>query len=87
MSGVDPVDADIEAGVIDIISETLRVADIDKMDNLFTLGVDSLVGTRIAVKVQARFDVDVTLQDVFENPLLVDFIDLIVELADEPSAE
>jgi amino acid adenylation domain-containing protein len=46
-------------------------------DSLFALGGDSLTATRLSAQIRARFQVEVTLREIFENHRLGDVAELV----------
>ena len=59
-----------EEALAEIWAELLGVERIGRHDDFFLLGGHSLLATRLALRIQHGLDVDVTLRDVFEKPVL-----------------
>jgi amino acid adenylation domain-containing protein len=58
----------VETVVIAILEELLGLNGIDKDDNFFELGGHSLMGAQVVVRLEARFDLEVDLLTIFDNP-------------------
>jgi amino acid adenylation domain-containing protein len=72
-----PVD-ETEEALAEIWSEVLGVERIGRHDHFFELGGHSLLATRLVLRIQRNLDVDVTLRDVFEKPVLSTFAQHVV---------
>ncbi|MGS0897367.1 amino acid adenylation domain-containing protein [Burkholderia stagnalis] len=70
--GYVPPEGEPEACIAAIWAELLEVERIGRHDNFFELGGHSLLAVRLISRVRRQFDVEVTLQDVFERPVLSD---------------
>jgi acyl carrier protein len=78
-----PTLADIESSIATTTAEILKLASVESDDNLLELGVDSLVGTRIVVALRSRFDVEVPLLTLFENPVVADFARAVLDIVED----
>ncbi|WP_230989936.1 non-ribosomal peptide synthase/polyketide synthase [Rhodococcus oxybenzonivorans] len=58
----------IEEVVAGIFAELLGSPEVDIRRSLFELGGNSLIATRVATRVSAVFDTDITVRDLFEAP-------------------
>ncbi|GCE02772.1 hypothetical protein KDAU_01010 [Dictyobacter aurantiacus] len=68
----------IEEQVSEIIGELLHIEYVGRDDNFFMLGGHSLLGTQMIARIQALFEVTLTLRTLFESPtarLLADEIE------------
>ena len=62
----------IEKTVAEIWSEVLKVERVGRHDNFFELGAHSLLVIRVVSRLRKALNVDVTIRDVFEHPVLAD---------------
>jgi amino acid adenylation domain-containing protein len=58
----------VEATVIAILEELLELDGVDKADNFFELGGHSLMGAQVVARLEDRFDLQVDLLTIFDNP-------------------
>ena len=58
----------VEATVIAILEELLELDGVDKADNFFELGGHSLLGAQVVARLEYRFDLEVDLLTIFDNP-------------------
>ncbi|MFF1839701.1 phosphopantetheine-binding protein [Streptomyces sp. NPDC058231] len=75
--------ATVEAEVLAVTAEILKLPEVRLEDNLLELGVDSLVATRIVAALRTRFGVDIPLLNVFETPVLSEFAESVLDLIDD----
>ncbi|MEN5057171.1 amino acid adenylation domain-containing protein [Sphingobacterium kitahiroshimense] len=68
---------DIEVKLISIWEEVLGISNITSTDNFFDLGGHSLKATRVSVKINNIFEVNVELEELFEAEILRDQAKLI----------
>lgn len=61
-------DADLEATVARIVAGVLKIGTIGPEENFLLLGGHSLLGAQIVARLADRFDVEVSLRDLFDNP-------------------
>lgn len=66
---VPPADSDEQALAL-IWQEVLGVKSIGTNDNVFDLGADSLSATRAYARINRKFAVQISLQDVFQHPTI-----------------
>jgi acyl-coenzyme A synthetase/AMP-(fatty) acid ligase len=59
-----------EQALAEIWAELLGVEQVGRRDHFFELGGHSLLATRLVLQIQRSLEVDVTLRDVFEKPVL-----------------
>ncbi|TQC42615.1 amino acid adenylation domain-containing protein, partial [Rhodococcus sp. WS4] len=71
----------IEDVVAGVFSELLGGADVGALHNFFDLGGNSMIATRVAARVSAVFDTDVTVRDVFEAPTVAELAARVEERA------
>ncbi|WP_233899293.1 phosphopantetheine-binding protein, partial [Tenacibaculum piscium] len=57
---------EIEAQLAEIWQELLGVEQIGIHDNFFELGGHSLLAVRLIITIQKEFDIEISIQDVFE---------------------
>ncbi len=60
----------LETSVAEIISELLQVSDVGPDDDFFLLGGHSLLGTQLIARVRDRFQVNILLRTLFEQPTI-----------------
>ncbi|WP_338079736.1 amino acid adenylation domain-containing protein [Antrihabitans stalactiti] len=72
--GREPAD-EVEQKLIRIVGECLHVGDVSVDDSFFDLGGDSLSATRLVELVNNAFDIELTVRDIFDAPVLADLID------------
>ncbi|MEU4746059.1 condensation domain-containing protein, partial [Actinosynnema sp. NPDC023658] len=70
-----------------LFREELRVRRCDVGDSLFALGGDSLAATRIAIRLQAEYAIEVTLADIFLYSTPRELAEFVVEERDAAEAE
>ena len=66
--------------VREIWEEVLGISPIEDHDDIFDLGGHSLTITQIIARMRKRLDVEVSLDDFFDNPTIAGVVD---SLADE----
>ncbi|WP_371494374.1 amino acid adenylation domain-containing protein [Kitasatospora sp. NBC_00374] len=71
---------DAELLVADIWQEVLGVDKAGALDDFFALGGDSLRVTRVAARIRALAGLEITVRDVFENPVLAGLADRVEAL-------
>ncbi|MGW6918287.1 amino acid adenylation domain-containing protein [Kitasatospora sp. NPDC054939] len=59
---------DAEALVADLWQEVLGLPKVGALDDVFRLGADSLLVTRVAARIRAGLGLEIPLRDVFESP-------------------
>jgi amino acid adenylation domain-containing protein len=69
--------ASVETVVIAILEELLELDCVDKDDNFFELGGHSLMGAQVVARLEARFDLEVDLLTIFDNPTAADIAAMI----------
>ncbi|SEG73923.1 amino acid adenylation domain-containing protein [Thermomonospora echinospora] len=79
VSGRRPRDAR-EAALCDLFAEVLGVEGIGIDDDFFALGGHSLLATRLAGRIRAELDADLTIADVFEAPTVATLAPRLVEV-------
>lgn len=65
------------AGMSRVWAETLNVADVPPDADFFTYGGQSILGVRLARRVQREFGVPVSLEDLLDHPVLAEFTELL----------
>src|SRR5215216_6504761 len=70
----------VEERLAQIWSEVLRLEQLGVHDNFFELGGNSLSGTKMTARVRDRFQVKLTLRNLFESPTMAELSALIVAL-------
>ncbi|MFJ1704779.1 amino acid adenylation domain-containing protein [Kitasatospora sp. NPDC088346] len=71
---------DAELLVADIWQEVLGVEKAGALDDFFALGGDSLRVTRVAARIRALAGLEITVREVFENPVLATLADRVEAL-------
>ena len=66
-----------EEQLAQIWSEVLKLEQLGIHDNFFDLGGNSLLGTKMAARVRDRFQVELTLRNLFESPTIAQLSALI----------
>jgi amino acid adenylation domain-containing protein len=79
--------SETERALAEIWSEELRRPDVGDRDDFFARGGHSLLATQVAVRVRQRFEVDFTVRDLFEAPILELCARRIERLQLEPRAD
>lgn len=69
----------LESELTALWEEMLGVDGIGAHDSFFELGGDSLLATRVVSAIRSRFDVDLPLRQLFDNPTPAQLADLIDE--------
>lgn len=59
-----------EKALSKIWEKVFSIKALDRQDNFFDIGGDSLVATKICAQIQSTMKVKVTIRDIFENPVL-----------------
>ncbi|PTL76744.1 non-ribosomal peptide synthetase [Vitiosangium sp. GDMCC 1.1324] len=62
-----PPSTPTEAGVAEILGELLHVEQVGARDDLFKLGGNSLMATRVIARLRARFSVELSLRVLFQH--------------------
>ncbi|HKQ08166.1 MAG TPA: amino acid adenylation domain-containing protein, partial [Blastocatellia bacterium] len=62
-----------EQAVAAIWGEVLKVARVSRRDNFFELGGHSLLVMRVIARLRQALNIEVSISDVFEHPVLADF--------------
>lgn len=75
--------AAVEALIAATTAEALDLPSVPPHANLLELGVDSLVGARIVGRLRTELGLDIPLLALFENPVVTEFAEEIVALADD----
>ncbi|GAA3312483.1 phosphopantetheine-binding protein [Nonomuraea dietziae] len=65
------------AGITAIWEEVLQMSPIEPYDDIFDLGGHSLTITQIIARMRKRLDVEVELDDFFDNPTIAGVIGVI----------
>jgi aryl carrier-like protein len=73
----------VELAIAEATAEALRLASVGREANLLELGVDSLTGARIVGRLRTGLGLDIPLLALFENPVVADFAEEILALAEE----
>jgi len=62
----------IERIIAEIFAEVLKIDDFGVEDNFFALGGDSLRGTQVAVRINAKFDLELSTAVIFRRPTVAE---------------
>src|SRR5262245_46109013 len=68
---------EIETAIAEIWMELLKLERVGRYDNFFELGGHSLLAVEVLMRLQRVFNIDATIGDLFEKPVLADFTRLI----------
>ena len=80
---VQPTD-DLERAIVETWQQLLGIDRIGVNDDFFELGGHSLLATQLTSRMRQRFDIDLSLAEVFEAPTVAGLADLILaKLLDE----
>ncbi len=82
-----PLDGDLEIQVANIFSMLLGITTISANDSFFELGGDSLLATQLVSRLNAVFQIDLTIATVFEHTRVRDIAEQIVLRMDDSSGE
>ncbi|KEY64595.1 hypothetical protein S7711_03654 [Stachybotrys chartarum IBT 7711] len=66
---------DIERALCEELGDVLKSNDISINDNFFELGGHSLTATRYASRISRRLNVNITVRDIFEQPVVAGLAD------------
>ena len=69
-SSVDPPQAGIERRLADIWEKLLQPGALDRNDDFFNLGADSLQAVRLIAMIEERFGLAISMQTLLESPTL-----------------
>ena len=61
---------DIEAGLVKIWCEVLRLKQVGVQDNFFDVGGHSLLAVQVISRIRRNFDVEVSVRSIFEEPVI-----------------
>ncbi|MBF6169458.1 SDR family NAD(P)-dependent oxidoreductase [Streptomyces gardneri] len=75
---------ELESAVTVLWEHLLGIAQIGVFDNFFELGGDSLLITRLAARIRADFQVELSLRQLFESPVPAEVATLIAESQADP---
>jgi amino acid adenylation domain-containing protein len=64
--------SDIEQWLSSFLTGLLRVARVSRNDNFFNLGGHSLMGAQLMAKVHERFEVELSLRNLFDHPTIAE---------------
>ena len=70
---------EIESTIADVWRNLLGVSQIDRDDDFFDLGGDSLIGARLVARLAESFEVELTVGDLFEASTITKLSQLILE--------
>ncbi|WP_103865746.1 amino acid adenylation domain-containing protein [Aquimarina sp. I32.4] len=69
----------IEQEIADIWKELLHIDIISRHHSFFQIGGDSLLGTRFLAIVKERYEIELSLRQIFESPTLIDVAAVVEE--------
>ncbi len=72
---------DTEEKILEIWSDILNLRDIDILDDYFVLGGDSLKAVKIIMAINKKFDVDLSVREIFRRRNVKELGKLIVDLS------
>jgi non-ribosomal peptide synthetase component F/acyl carrier protein len=79
----DPINAEIESAVIDILKDVLRRETITREDDFFELGGHSLVAMKVVARINRAFGIRLPLRTMFEVPAVAQLAAAVAELRTE----
>lgn len=68
---------DNEKIVVEIMKKVLNLKKIDKVDNFFQLGGDSLKAINLAADISDKFKVDIDVKEIFDKPTAFEIAEII----------
>ena len=68
---------DFDKNLISILENLLKTNTINLNDDFFELGGDSLSAITLSAQIKAKFDIDIFVKDIIENPVIQDLSNLI----------
>ncbi|MFP3941310.1 MAG: amino acid adenylation domain-containing protein, partial [Thermoanaerobaculia bacterium] len=78
--GPTPPRTPTEERLAELWAEVLEVGSVDVHEDLFALGGDSLLATRIVTRIRQAFDVDLSLETLFEAPTVASLAEVLDEV-------
>jgi amino acid adenylation domain-containing protein len=63
---------DLERIIADIVAERLGLAQVGTDENFFLLGGHSMLGAQLAIRINERFGIEMTLRSLFEGPTVAE---------------
>ncbi|PSK46149.1 Nonribosomal peptide synthetase 2 [Elsinoe australis] len=76
---------EIELSLCEEFADILGVASVGITDNFFDLGGHSLMATRLAARLRRRLDLQLSVKEVFDNPVLADLA-LVIQRSSAPQS-
>ena len=74
-------EGEIETSLADIWQSVLKLEQVGRSDNFFALGGHSLLAVEALTRLQQQWQVELTVRDLFENPVLQELAQLIEQQA------
>lgn len=62
-----------EAKLAEIWCDVLGIPEVERLDNFFTVGGDSLLVAKVVRHLRRTWPIAITVQDVIESPVLAEF--------------
>ena len=82
-----PARNNIDQTLIKILENLLLINNISVDDSFFELGGDSLTAINLCAKIYGEFNVQISVKDVLENPIIKDLSDIISSKSDSVNKE
>ena len=80
LRGYSAPQGEVEEGVAAIWADILQLSQVGRDDHFFELGGHSLLAVRVAARLQAAFDIAVSLRDIFSAPRLADLAERVIDM-------
>ncbi|MDO5555650.1 MAG: amino acid adenylation domain-containing protein [Clostridia bacterium] len=68
---------DMDSDIIEILKDLLHISSVSIEDSFFELGGDSLSAINLSTKIYNKFNAQIFVKDILENPIIRDLSDLI----------
>lgn len=78
---------DIDAKLVDVFKDLLHIDKISINDSFFDLGGDSLSAINLCTRIQSKFNAQLSVRDILDNPVLQDLSDVISNSMDLGSSK
>ena len=75
----------IDTLILNTINKSLALENISIEDNLFDIGIDSLSAINLSLSISKELNIQLTVRDIFEHPIIKDLSDYIETLSNKRS--